>query len=151
MSELKIGDPAPAFSAPNQDGNMVSLEDFKGKKLVLYFYPKDNTPGCTAESCNLRDNYQRFQAQGFEILGVSPDSQKSHLNFIAKQSLPFSLLSDVDKKILKAYNAWGLKKMYGKEYEGVLRKTFVISEDGMILEVIDKVKTKEHTEQILKD
>lgn len=151
MIELKIGDPAPAFSAPDQDGNMVTLEDFKGKKLVLYFYPKDHTPGCTAESCNLRDNYQRFQSMGYEVLGVSPDSQKSHQNFIAKYELPFRLLSDVDKNILKAYGAWGLKKMYGKEYEGVLRKTFVISEEGVIEDAITKVNTKEHTAQILTD
>ena len=109
MSELKIGDPAPAFSAPDQDGNIVSLEQFRGKKLVLYFYPKDNTPGCTAESCDLRDNYEKFQTKGYQILGVSADSQKSHQGFIKKFNLPFSLLSDVDKKVLTAYNAWGEK------------------------------------------
>lgn len=149
MIELKIGDPAPKFAAPDQDGNMVSLDDFDGKKLVLYFYPKDNTPGCTAEACDLRDNYDKFIAQGYEILGVSPDSEKSHQNFIKKYDLPFRLLSDVDKKILESYNAWGEKKMYGKTYMGVLRKTFVISEDGIIDNIIDKVKTKEHSNQIL--
>jgi thioredoxin-dependent peroxiredoxin len=148
MGKLKIGDPAPAFSAPDQNGNVVTLDQFSGKKLVLYFYPKDNTPGCTAEACNLRDNYERFMAEGYEILGVSPDSQKSHQNFIEKQSLPFSLLSDVDKKILEAYGAWGEKKMYGKSYMGVLRKTFVISEKGMIENIIEKVDTKEHAQQI---
>jgi peroxiredoxin Q/BCP len=149
MIELRIGDPAPKFAAPDQDGNMVSLDDFDGKKLVLYFYPKDNTPGCTAEACDLRDNYDKFIAQGYEILGVSADSQKSHQNFIKKYDLPFRLLSDVDKKILESYNAWGEKKMYGKTYMGILRKTFVISEDGIIENIIDKVKTKEHTNQIL--
>ncbi len=149
MIELKIGEPAPKFAAPDQDGNMVSLDDFDGKKLVLYFYPKDNTPGCTAEACDLRDNYDKFIAQGYEILGVSPDSQKSHQNFIKKFDLPFRLLSDVDKKILESYNAWGEKKMYGKTYKGVLRKTFVISEDGIIDNIIDKVNTKEHSDQIL--
>ncbi len=149
MIELKIGDPAPKFAAPDQDGNMVSLDDFDGKKLVLYFYPKDNTPGCTAEACDLRDNFDKFIAQGYEILGVSPDSEKSHQNFIKKYDLPFRLLSDVDKKILESYNAWGEKKMYGKTYMGVLRKTFVISEDGIIDNIIDKVKTKEHSNQIL--
>jgi thioredoxin-dependent peroxiredoxin len=148
MSKLKIGDPAPAFSAPDQDGNMVSLDQFGGKKLVLYFYPKDNTPGCTAEACDLRDNYEKFMAEGYEILGVSPDSQKSHQKFIAKYALPFSLLSDVDKKILEAYGAWGEKKMYGKSYMGVLRKTFIISEKGVIENIIEKVNTKEHTQQI---
>jgi peroxiredoxin Q/BCP len=148
MIELKIGDPAPKFSAPDQDGNMVSLDQFKGKKLVVYFYPKDNTPGCTAEACDLRDNYEKFLSQGYEILGVSADSQKSHQNFIGKYNLPFRLLSDVDKKMLESYNAWGEKKMYGKSYMGILRKTFVISADGIIENIIDKVNTKEHARQI---
>ncbi len=148
MSKLKIGDPAPAFLAPDQNGNMVSLDQFNGKKLVLYFYPKDNTPGCTAEACDLRDNYERFMAEGYEILGVSPDSQKSHQNFIEKYNLPFNLLSDVDKNILKAYGAWGEKKMYGKSYMGVLRKSFIISENGIIENIIEKVDTKKHTQQI---
>ncbi|MDF1571055.1 MAG: thioredoxin-dependent thiol peroxidase [Bacteroidales bacterium] len=148
MIELTIGDPAPKFAAPDQEGNMVSLDQFKGKKLVLYFYPKDNTPGCTAEACDLRDNYERFQSEGYEILGVSADSQKSHQNFINKYDLPFRLLSDVDKKILESYNAWGEKKMYGKSYMGILRKTYIISEDGTIENIFDNVKTKEHAQQI---
>ncbi len=148
MSNLKIGDSAPDFSAPDQNGNMVSLEEFKGKKLVLYFYPKDNTPGCTSEACDLRDNYESFLANGYEILGVSPDSQKSHQKFIEKYDLPFRLLSDVDKKILEAYGAWGEKKMYGKAYMGVLRKTFIISEEGNIENIIEKVDTKNHSKQI---
>ena len=148
MSDLKIGDPAPDFSAPDENGNMVSLEHFKGKKLVLYFYPKDNTPGCTAEACDLRDNYERFLADGYEILGVSPDSPKSHQKFIGKYDLPFRLLSDVDKNILEAYGAWGEKKMYGKSYMGVLRKTFIISEEGRIENIIEKVDTKNHSKQI---
>lgn len=151
MSKLKIGDPAPDFSAPDQDGNMVSLDQFSGKKLVLYFYPKDNTPGCTAEACDLRDNYERFMKEGYEILGVSADSQKSHQNFIKKYDLPFPLLSDVDKKVLEAYGAWGEKKMYGKTYMGVLRKTFVISEKGTIENIIEKVETKQHSKQIFED
>ena len=148
MSDLKIGDPAPPFSAPDQDGNIVSLEQFRGKKLVLYFYPKDNTPGCTAESCDLRDNYEKFQTKGYKILGVSADSQKSHQGFIKKFNLPFSLLSDVDKKVLEAYNAWGEKKMYGKSYMGILSKTYIISEAGIIENIFDKVDTKEHSKQI---
>lgn len=151
MSKLKIGDPAPDFSAPDQDGNMISLDQFSGKKLVLYFYPKDNTPGCTAEACDLRDNYERFMKEGYEILGVSADSQKSHQNFIKKYDLPFPLLSDVDKKVLEAYGAWGEKKMYGKTYMGVLRKTFVISEKGTIENIIEKVETKQHSKQIFED
>lgn len=151
MSNLKIGDPAPAFTAPDQDGNMVSLDQFRGKKLVLYFYPKDNTPGCTAEACDLRDNYERFRNEGYEILGVSADSQKSHQNFIKKHELPFRLLSDVDKEVLQAYNAWGEKKNYGRTYMGVIRKTFIISGEGKIENIIEKVKTKEHTKQIFED
>ncbi len=151
MSNLKTGDSAPDFSAPDQNGNMVSLEDFKGKKLVLYFYPKDNTPGCTSEACDLRDNYESFMAKGYEVLGVSPDSQKSHQKFIEKYDIPFRLLSDVDKKILEAYGAWGEKKMYGKAYMGVLRKTFIISEEGSIENIIEKVDTKNHSKQIFED
>lgn len=151
MSEMKIGDQAPAFSGHDQNGNLITSEQFKGKKLVLYFYPKDNTPGCTSEACDLRDNYERFLQEGYAIVGVSPDSQKSHQNFIKKYDLPFDLISDVDKKILKDYNAWGEKKMYGKTYEGVLRKTYIISEEGKIESIFDKVKTKEHTKQIFGD
>jgi len=148
MIELKIGDPAPKFSAPDQDGVPVSLDQLKGKKIVLYFYPKDNTPGCTAEACDLRDNYELFMKRGYEILGVSPDSQESHRKFIKKHALPFRLLSDVDKNILEAYNAWGEKKLAGRKYMGVLRKTYIISEDGKIEDIIDKVNTKAHTKQI---
>jgi len=148
MGKLKIGDPAPAFSAPDQHGENVTLEQFRGKKLVLYFYPKDNTPGCTAEACDLRDNYEKFMQNGYEILGVSADSQKSHQNFIAKYELPFRLLSDVDKKVLQAYDAWGEKKMYGKTYMGIIRKTYVISGEGKIEQIFEKVNTKAHTEQI---
>lgn len=146
---LKIGDKAPDFKGIDQDSKEIKLSDFKGKKLVLYFYPKDSTPGCTAEACDLRDNYDRFLSQGYDVVGVSADSEKSHQNFIAKYSLPFKLISDKEKVMLKAYNAWGEKKMYGKTYEGVLRKTFVISEKGIIENIIDKVDTKKHTSQIL--
>jgi peroxiredoxin Q/BCP len=148
MTTLKEGMPAPAFQGVDQNGETVSLDQFKGKKVVLYFYPKDNTPGCTAEACNLRDNFEQFQKQGFEIIGVSPDSEKSHQNFIARHELPFRLLSDPGKEILKAYGAWGEKKMYGKTYEGVLRSTFIIDEEGNIEKIFKKVKTKDHTNQI---
>ncbi len=151
MAELNVGDAAPAFTGEDQNGETVSLDQYRGKKLVLYFYPKDNTPGCTAEACNLRDNYEQFMEKGYEILGVSADSRKSHQNFISKYELPFRLLSDVDKKILKAYNAWGEKTRYGKTYEGILRKTYIISEDGIIEKIFDKVKTKDHTTQIFAD
>ncbi len=149
MAQLKKGDKAPDFTAADQDGNPVSLSDFSGNKLILYFYPKDNTPGCTAEACNLRDNYDDLLKQGYKILGVSADDEKSHQNFIAKNVLPFPLLADKAKIIIKAYGVWGMKKLYGKEYEGIIRKTFVISEKGIIEQVIDKVDTKNHTAQIL--
>ena len=148
---MKVRDAAPAFTGEDQNGETVSLDQYRGNKLVLYFYPKDNTPGCTAEACNLRDNYEQFMEKGYEILGVSADSRKSHQNFISKYELPFRLLSDVDKKILKAYNAWGEKTRYGKTYEGILRKTYIISEDGIIEKIFDKVKTKDHTTQIFAD
>ncbi|MEM9327674.1 MAG: thioredoxin-dependent thiol peroxidase [Bacteroidota bacterium] len=146
---LKPGDPAPAFEGKDQDGNTVKLSDYKGKKVVLYFYPKDNTPGCTAQACNLRDNYEVLQKQGYVVLGVSQDSETSHQKFITKQELPFSLLADTDHTIHNQYGTWGEKKMYGKSYMGTLRTTFVIDEDGKIAEVIEKVKTKDHTAQIL--
>ncbi|MGB1216584.1 MAG: thioredoxin-dependent thiol peroxidase [Saprospiraceae bacterium] len=150
MTHLKAGDTAPDFKGIIQDESEVSLSDFKGSKLVLYFYPKDNTPGCTTQACNLRDNYEELLKQGYKVLGVSPDSAKRHQNFIAKQELPFDLLADTEKKTLKTYGVWGLKKFMGREYDGVHRTTFVIDEDGIIEEIIQKVKTKEHTAQILK-
>ncbi len=145
---LAKGDKAPDFAAMDQEGNMVSLADFKGKKLVLYFYPKDDTAGCTKEACNLRDNYTLMLNKGFAVLGVSPDSVESHKKFASKYELPFPLLADPDLKIVKAYGAWGEKKMYGKTYEGLLRSTFIINEGGMIDEVISKVKTDDHADQI---
>lgn len=146
---LNIGDQAPDFEVNDQDGNPVKLSDYKGKKVVLYFYPKDNTPGCTAESCNLRDNYSRFQSEGYEILGVSTDSEKSHQKFKEKQSLPFSLLADTEKQIHEKYGTWVEKSMYGRTYMGTARKTFVIDEEGKVKDIIEKVKTKDHTAQIL--
>lgn len=147
---LKIGDKAPDFIGKDQEGKEISLKQFKGKKLVLYFYPKDNTPGCTAEACDLRDNYERFLAAGYEIVGVSKDSEQSHQKFIEKFSLPFPLISDTELVILKAYDAWGRKKFMGKEYDGIIRKTFVIDQEGVIADIIEKVNTKDHSAQILK-
>jgi thioredoxin-dependent peroxiredoxin len=146
---LKSGDKAPAFAVKNQDNITVKLSDFKGKKLVLYFYPKDNTPGCTAEACNLRDNYKLLKKEGYEILGVSTDSFKSHQNFIQKQKLPFDLLADEDKTLHQAYGTWVEKSMYGRKYMGTARITFIIDEKGIIKEIIEKVDTKNHTDQIL--
>lgn len=150
MTKLKVGDKAPDFEGINQDGEKVSLKDFAGKKLILYFYPKDNTPGCTAESCNLNDNYNDWIEKGFEVLGVSPDSVKSHQNFKNKYNLQFDLIADTEKEILQKYGAWGEKNMYGKKYMGVLRTTFIIDENGAIEEIFEKVKTKDHTNQIIK-
>jgi len=147
---LTIGTPAPAFEGLDENGNTVRLTDFAGKKLVLYFYPKDSTPGCTSEACNLRDNYERFLALGYQVLGVSKDSAESHQRFIAKYDLPFHLISDPDCTILKAYEAWGVKKMYGRETMGTIRTTYVIDEQGIIVDAIGKVNTKAHTAQILK-
>lgn len=146
---LKIGDKMPAFSVADQDGNIVTNESLMGKKSVIYFYPKDSTPGCTAEACNIRDNYQAFLAKGYTVIGVSKDSQKSHKNFIAKYELPFPLLSDVSTDMLQAFGAWGEKKMCGKSCVGTLRKTFVFDENGTLERIIDKVDTKNHTAQIL--
>ena len=151
MTHLKEGDKAPEFKGINQDEKELSLSDFKGKKLILYFYPKDNTPGCTAESCNLNENYDALTQAGFEVLGVSPDKIASHNKFIAKHNLSFNLIADTEKEILEAYGAWGMKKLYGREYMGVLRTTFVISEDGIIEKIFPKVKTKDHTNQILSE
>ncbi len=149
MTKLNIGDKAPSFNGLDQNGNSVQLTDFKGSKLILYFYPKDNTPGCNAEACNLRDNYEMWLGKGYKVLGVSPDKQAAHQKFISKFDLPFSLISDTEKEIIKAYGAWGPKKLYGREYEGLLRSTFVISEDGIVEQIFTKVKTKDHTNQIL--
>lgn len=149
MSHLKVGDKAPQITGNDQHGKTVSLSDFKGKKLVLYFYPKDDTPGCTAEACNLRDNYAAIKKAGYEILGVSPDDEKKHTKFITKFELPFSLLADVDKKTSEAYGVWIEKSMYGRKYMGVNRMTFIIDENGTIERIIEKVDTKNHTDQIL--
>jgi peroxiredoxin Q/BCP len=148
MADLKEGDLAPAIEARDEKGELITLEEYRGKKLVLFFYPKDNTPGCTAEACDLRDNYARFMEEGFEIIGVSADSEKSHRNFKSKYELPFRLISDVDKKVLQDYGAWGEKKMYGKSYMGILRTTFIINEEGYVEKILRKVKTKEHSKQI---
>jgi len=149
MTTLKEGDKAPNFSALDQDGNTITLNDYKGKKLVVFFYPKASTPGCTAEACNLKDNYQTFQAQGYEILGVSADSAKRQQNFKNKYELPYALLADESKEVIQSFGVWGPKKFMGKEYDGIHRTTFVINEEGVISEVITKVKTKDHTAQIL--
>ncbi len=149
MNTLKQGDKVPDFSVNDQDGNKVSLSDYKGKKLVVFFYPKASTPGCTAEACNLTDNYAELQAKGFEILGVSADSEKRQTNFRNKYSFPFPLLADEDKEVINAFGVWGYKKFMGKEYDGIHRKTFLVDENGIVAHVIDKVKTKDHASQIL--
>lgn len=148
MKKLNIGDKAPDFSGVTQNGKTLTLADFKGKKLVLYFYPKDNTSGCTAEACNLRDNYTRFLNGGYEIVGVSTDSIVSHQKFTEKYLLPFSLIADTDKKIVEDYGVWGEKKFMGKTYMGTIRTTFVINENGIIENIIEKVDTKNHAQQI---
>ena len=148
MSVLKEGDLAPAIEAKDENGELVTLEEYRGKKVVLFFYPRDNTPGCTAEACDLRDNYSQFVEKGFEIIGVSADSQKSHIKFKSKHELPFRLISDVDRKVLQDYGAWGEKRMYGKSFLGIIRKTFIINENGFVEKIIEKVKTKEHSKQI---
>lgn len=150
MNKVKIGDLAPQFAGVNQKNDEISLSDFIGKKVILYFYPKDNTSGCTAEACNLNDNYQFWIDKGFEVIGVSPDSSVSHKKFADKYNLGFNLIADPDKKILEAYGVWGEKMMYGKPYMGVLRTTFIIDEKGYIISIIEKVDTKNHSNQILK-
>ena len=150
MTSLKIGDKAPDFQAKDQDGNIISLSDYKEKKLVLFFYPKASTPGCTVEACNLRDNYERFQSSGYEILGVSADSEKRQSNFRNNYDFPYPLLADEGKTVINAFGVWGPKKFMGREFDGIYRTTFVIDEHGVIEDVITKVKTKEHTSQILK-
>ncbi len=149
MSTLKAGDKAPDFISKDQNGNTVSLGQFSGKKVVLYFYPKDDTPGCTAEACDFRDNYQGLVSKGIEVLGISVDDEKSHQKFINKHSLPFTLLADTDKQIVEAYGVWGEKNMYGKKYMGTNRTTFIIDENGNIEHVIAKVDTKSPTAQVL--
>lgn len=149
MSTLKVGAKAPAFKGKNQNGETISIADFKGKKLILFFYPKDNTPGCTAEACSLRDNYKLLQKNGFELVGVSVDDEKSHQKFITKYDLPFPLIADTDQKIVNAYGLWVEKSMYGRKYMGTARTTVIIDEAGKIAHVIEKVDTKDHANQIL--
>jgi len=151
MVQLVEGDKAPDFKGINQNGETISLEGFKGKKLILYFYPKDDTPGCTAEACNLNDNYEYWISKGYEIVGVSPDNEASHKKFINKFGLKFNLIADTGKEILEAYGVWREKMNYGKTYMGVIRTTFVINEEGNIEKIFTKVDTKEHTNQIIKD
>ena len=146
---LKEGDKAPHFSAKDQEGETVNLTDYKGKKVVLFFYPKDDTPGCTKEACNLRDNYDDLRQKGFEILGVSVDDEKSHQKFIKKYSLPFTLIADTDHKIVQDYDVWGEKQFMGKKYMGILRTTFVVDEGGKIERIFKKIKTEDHAKQIL--
>lgn len=149
MIELTEGQKAPDFKAKDQNGKSISLSDLSGKDIILYFYPKDDTPGCTAEACSYRDNYQSLLKEGFEVLGVSTDDEKSHQKFITKYSLPFSLIADTDKKIVEAYGVWVEKNMYGKKYMGIARKTFIIDKNGLIRKIIDKVDTKDSSGQIL--
>ena len=148
---LSVGDKAPNFTLPDQEGQEHTLSAYKGSPVVLYFYPKDHTSGCTTEACGFRDDYSAYQKAGVTILGVSPDSPKTHTNFIAKHDLPFTLLADTEREVLKLYGAWGLKKMYGREYEGVLRTTFLISADGKIAKIYEKVKPAAHSAEILAD
>ena len=149
MSKLQIGDKAPSINAIDQNGNNITLEQYQGKKVVLYFYPKDMTPGCTAQSCNLSDNYKLLLEKGYDVLGVSCDSVKRHQKFIAKHDLPFNLISDEDHKVVNDYGVWQLKKFMGREYMGIVRTTFIIDENGLISDIISKVNTKEHTSQII--
>lgn len=145
---LQEGQPAPGFTARDQDGNTVSLSNFKGKKIVLYFYPKDDTPGCTAQACNLRDNYTALLKSGFVVLGVSADDVKSHKKFEKKFGLPFPLIADEEQKIVNDYSVWGEKQLFGKKYMGIIRTTFLIDENGMIKKIIDKINTENHTQQV---
>lgn len=151
MIELKIGDQAPEFKGIDQNGNPISSADFAGKKLVLFFYPKASTPGCTAESCNFRDHYSEWKAKGYEIVGVSADSVKRQKAFAEKNEFPYPLIADEEKKVIQAFGAWGPKKLYGREYEGIFRYTFVMDENGVIVHIIKKVKTKEATQQLFED
>jgi len=149
MATLKEGDKAPEFTAKDQNGNTVSLADFKGKTVILYFYPKDDTPGCTAEACSFRDNYQSLLSKGFQVIGVSTDDEKSHKKFETKYSLPFPLIADEDKSIVEAYGVWAEKNMYGKKYMGTVRTTFIINGEGVISHVINKVDTQNSSQQVL--
>lgn len=146
---LQVGDKAPSFEAKDQDGNSIKLSDFQGKKIVIYFYPKDSTPACTAQACSLRDNYEALLAKGFAVLGVSVDDEKSHKKFANKYSLPFPLLADPDHNIVEAFGVWGEKMLYGRKYMGTIRTTFIIDEAGVIQEVISKIDTKNHAAQVL--
>jgi thioredoxin-dependent peroxiredoxin len=149
MKHLKIGNKAPDFSGTDQNGKTINLSDFKGKKLAIYFYPKDNTPGCTVQACNIRDNYSSLMNNGIQVIGVSADSGISHQKFVDKFNLPFPLIADEDKKVIEAFGVWGPKKFMGKEYDGIHRTTFLIDESQTILGIIEKPKTKEHAEEIL--
>lgn len=151
MNMLKEGDKVPNFTAKDQDGNEISLTDFSGNKLIIFFYPRANTPGCTAEACNLRDNYTQLQAEGYHILGVSEDNQKKQLNFRDKYEFPFPLLADEDHTVIETFGVWGPKKFMGKEYDGLHRTTFIIDENGVVAKVINKVNTKDHAAQILEN
>jgi thioredoxin-dependent peroxiredoxin len=149
MNKINEGEKAPSFEGKDQNGKTIKLEGFKGKKVVLYFYPKDDTPGCTAEACNLRDNYKSLMDKGIQIIGVSADTEAKHQKFIEKYSLPFPLIADTEKEVIEAFGVWGEKKFMGKVYNGIHRVTYVIDEEGIVIKRFDKVKTKEHTEQIL--
>jgi peroxiredoxin Q/BCP len=149
MATLKEGDKAPDFTAKDQNGKTVSLADFKGKNVILYFYPKDDTPGCTAEACSFRDNYQSMLSKGFQVIGVSTDDEKSHKKFETKYNLPFPLIADTDKSIVEAYGVWGEKNMFGRKYMGTIRKTFLINAAGIIDEIIDKVDTQNSSQQVI--
>jgi len=151
MNTLKVGDLVSNFTANDQDGNLISFSDYKGKRVIIFFYPKASTPGCIMEACNLRDNYEELQKQGYELLGVSADSEKRQTNFRNKYKFPFPLLADEEKEVINAFGVWGPKKFMGREYDGIHRKTFVINEEGLVEKVIDKVKTKYHSEQILEN
>jgi peroxiredoxin Q/BCP len=148
VNKLKVGDKAPDFSLNNQDGKTFSLKDYHGKKVVLYFYPKDDTPGCTAESCNLRDNYSSLKKKGYEVIGVSVDNEKSHKKFANKFSLPFNLLADTEKDMVEKYGVWGEKMLFGRKYMGIIRTTFIIDENGKIEKIINDVETEDHTKQV---
>ena len=149
MNTLQVGDKVPGFVSKDQDGNTISLADYSGKKLIVFFYPKASTPGCTAEACNLRDNYKELQSQGFELLGVSADSEKRQTNFRNKYEFPFPLLADEDRTVINTFGVWGPKKFMGRVYDGIHRKTFVIDKEGVVIKVIDKVKTKDHAAQLI--